>query len=316
MHTTEIYFIVVLIILWITVSALATIFLLGRGGKRSRVMQRLEAIKRSGLRKTAVFEDDRKSNFFVDTLISCGKLVYPPKKESARKSIDKELHAAGIYSEKALYILMGMRVLLPISLLLTAILSTLLTGSSLTMVLASAACAILLGYGVPLILLRYMARNRRRALMRGFPDALDLLAVCTEAGVGFDSAIKKVAEEMALTHKDIAKEFMSYLYEPQMGIPRHEALRNMAERMDVDIIRSFVAVLIQSDKLGTSIANTLRVYADSLRTKRRQDAEVKAARLPVLIVFPLLFLIFPTLYIVILGPAVITISKNLIGKIL
>jgi tight adherence protein C len=159
-----------------------------------------------------------------------------------------------------------------------------------------------------------MIRRRKSEIEKGFPNALDLLAVCSEAGVGFDTAMKKVAEDTGMSNKHVAREFMYYMYESQMGIPRHEALRNLSERMDIDIIRSFIALLIQSDKLGTSIAATLRVYSDSLKTKRRQDAEIRAAKIPILMIFPLFFCIFPSLYLVILGPATINIFKNLIAK--
>ncbi len=308
----DLYF-VVLIMLWVSISMLVTVFILGRKGKRSRIVERLEEIKGSGLQKTVVFEEKKRGNVFIYSLISCGRLI-SPKRETWRKAIDRELNAAGIYSERAMHIFLGVRVLLPVMLTLMSVLPTLLMKCELQVVIAAGICSVLVGIFTPLMFLRFFARRRKREIMRGFPDALDLLAVCTEAGIGFDAAIKKVAEEMALTNRHISKEFMSYIYEPQIGIPRHEALRNLAERIDIDIIKSFVTLLIQSDKLGTSIANTLRVYSDSLRTKRRQEAEIKAARLPVLIIFPLLFLIFPTLYIVILGPAVITISRSIIGN--
>jgi len=119
---------------------------------------------------------------------------------------------------------------------------------------------------------------------------------------------------MEMSHKHIAKEFQLYIYEQQVGISRHEALRNLARRVNADIINSFVSVLIQSDKLGTGIVQTLRVYSDSLRTERRQTAEIKAARLPIYLVFPLMFLMLPSMFLVILGPAVLSISKNLLAE--
>lgn len=309
----EPYFILAfVIVLPIAVGLIIITFFFGGGGKRSRVAHRLEEIKRHKLSDT-IIESEQRGNLFSKLLMGCGRLI-SQKSEVKRRNIERKLNSAGIYSEKAMLIYLGLRVLVPFVLLLIVFVSIPVLRYYPMAFVFAALCSLLLGTYGPSLVLRFMARKRKSGILKGFPDALDLLAVCVEAGVSFDTAIKKVAEDMAFSHKHIAREFMVYIYETQIGIPRHEALRNLAERTDVDIIRSFISLLIQSNKLGTSIGQTLRVYSDSLRTKRRQDAETKAARLPVMMIFPLLFFIFPSLYVVILGPATISIFRNFVTK--
>lgn len=308
----ELYLILALILVLIAACALVTISFLSGGGKHSRVAKRLEEIKRLKAKGAVALESGKESGPLTNILVSCGRLV-SPKNEASRKALERRLHGAGIYSEKGLLIFLGIRVLVPAGLVLIVLFLFPVLRHHPIVFTAALLGSILLGVFAPPLIVGIMGRKRRTQILRGFPDALDLLAVCVEAGVGFDTAIKRVAEEMAFSHGDISREFMSYIYETQIGIPRHEALRNLGERTNVDIIRSFISLLIQSDKLGTSIVQTLRVYSDSLRTIRRQNAETKAARLPVIMVFPLVFCIFPSLYIIIIGPAMITIFKNLLG---
>ena len=300
------------IIFLIVACVLVLVSVFSGGGKRSRLDGRLAEIKGSKLLQKAVPVSGTPSNFLSDFFINFGKLFASQK--LLYSSADSRLHAAGFYSEDARFLFMGIRSLLPgVLLLITVLLALMLRYSPVIWILAAIG-SLSLGFYLPVLILRILTRKRKLEILRAAPDALDLIAVCIEAGSGFDTAIKRVAEEMALSHVHISKEFMSYFYETQMGVPRHEALRNLARRTDIDIIRNFVVLLIQSDKLGTSIVSTLRVYSDSMRTKRRQDAEVKAARLPVLMIFPLMFFILPSLFLVILGPAVISVFKNLIAK--
>ncbi len=145
----------------------------------------------------------------------------------------------------------------------------------------------------------------------GFPDALDLLAVCVEAGMGLDAAIKRVGEEMRLSNKVLSDEFGLLNLEMRAGKERKEAMRSMADRIDLEDVSSWVSLLIQTDKLGTSISQALRIQSDSLRTKRSQRLEEMAAKIPVKLLFPTIFCIFPSLFLVILGPAVIRILRML-----
>jgi len=181
-------------------------------------------------------------------------------------------------------------------------------------VLTVCVCVMLFGLGfiVPDVWLRLRISQRKNRLLAGFPDALDLLVICVEAGMGLDAAINRVADEIKLTNTVLCDELRLLNLEIRAGKSRQDALRNLALRTDLDEINSFVTLLIQTDKFGTSLAQTLRVYSDSFRTKRFQRAEEIAAQLPVKLVFPTILFIFPSLFIVILGPAAIRIYQTLL----
>ena len=148
-------------------------------------------------------------------------------------------------------------------------------------------------------------RRRQTQITNGLADALDILIVCIEAGNAIDQAILKAAEELEVSHPVLAHELQLVNIETRAGKPRLEAFRNFAERTKVEDVRSLVAMLVQTDRFGTSVAQALKTYADVLRTKRRQRAEEKAGKLGVKLVFPLVFFLFPALYVVMLGPAVV-----------
>ena len=166
--------------------------------------------------------------------------------------------------------------------------------------------AVAVGYLLPGMLLARKVELRKREIREGLPDALDLFIVCVEAGSGLDQAIVKTSDELGLTYPALAYELRLITTEIRAGKPRVEAFRNFAARTKVDDVQSLVALLVQTDKFGTSMAQALRTHADTSRTKRRQSAEERAGKLGVKLVFPLVLFLFPALYIVILGPAVIT----------
>ena len=149
-------------------------------------------------------------------------------------------------------------------------------------------------------------------LLKALPDALDLLVICVEAGMGLDEGINRVANEIKLTSADLSEEFRFLNLELRAGKNRESALKNLALRTDIEEMRNLVTLLIQADKFGTSVATTLRVYSDTFRTQRMQKAEELAAKIPVKLVFPLILFIFPSLFVAILGPAVIRIFRNII----
>ncbi len=165
------------------------------------------------------------------------------------------------------------------------------------------------GFYLPGLLLDSRVKKRQKAIQHGLPDALDLLVVCVEAGMGLDGAIYRVCLEMAHKEPILSSELRLLTLELRAGKSRREALKNLSARIGLEDMGSLVAMLIQTDMFGTSIAQTLRVYADAMRTKRFQLAEELAAKLPVKLLFPLIFFIFPTLLIVILGPAGISLIK-------
>jgi tight adherence protein C len=170
----------------------------------------------------------------------------------------------------------------------------------------------LLGFYLPDLWLRMRISVRKDELTKGFPDALDLLVVCVEAGVGLDSAIYRVGEEMKVSNKTLSDEFRILSLELRAGKTRREALKNLAMRTGLEDVSSFVTLLIQTDKFGTSLAQAVRVQSESMRKKRFLKAEEMAAKLPVKLMFPLILFIFPSLFVVILGPGAIRIYRTLL----
>lgn len=168
------------------------------------------------------------------------------------------------------------------------------------------------GYYGPKLWLRNIIDKRKERLVNGFPDALDLMVVCVEAGLGLDQAIFRVGNEVKQGHPDLGEEFILLNLELRAGLSREQALRNLVNRTDLDDIRSLVALLIQTDRFGTSIGQALRVHSDSMRLKRRLKAEEKGAQLPVKLMIPLILFIFPALMVVIIGPGVINLMRNLL----
>ncbi len=170
----------------------------------------------------------------------------------------------------------------------------------------------LLGFYGPDLWVHFAITRRQEKIREGFPDALDLMVVCVEAGMGLDQAIKRIADEMRLSNKVISDEFSLMSLEMRAGRSRQDAMRNLGLRTGVEDVKSLVTLLIQTDQFGTSIAQALRVHSDSMRTKRRQRAEETATKLPVKLLFPLILFIFPALFVVIVGPAAIRIYRVLI----
>jgi tight adherence protein C len=168
------------------------------------------------------------------------------------------------------------------------------------------------GFYLPDFWLYLKTSARKERLFEGLPDALDLMVVCVEAGMGLDAAINRVGKEMALSNRVLSDEFKLLNLELRAGKKRTLALRNLALRTDLEDLNSLVTLLIQADRFGTSIAQSLRVFADSFRSKRFQRAEEIAAKMPVKLIFPLILFIFPTLMVVIVGPAAIRIYQNLL----
>jgi tight adherence protein C len=184
--------------------------------------------------------------------------------------------------------------------------------SDFTHTLATVLVLAALGYFLPNLILHRMVFVRQRELFENFPDALDLMTVCVEAGLGMDAAIGRVGEEMAIKSPITSEEFRLVGLELRAGASREQALRNLAMRTGLEDIDSLVAMLVQADRFGTSVAESLRVHSEGLRTKRRLIAEEKAAKLAVKLLFPLIFTIFPSLLLVLLGPAFINIYRSLL----
>ncbi len=222
------------------------------------------------------------------------------------------LNQAGFRSAVIYNTYITFRLALPIGLVVLSYLYGKAVGltnqSTFLIILASGTVGIL----IPDALLRWKIRQRQEEITDALPDALDLLVVCVEAGLGLNAAFVKITEEFSLSSPALSEEFDVVNREMVAGKPRQEALRALSDRTRVEDVKSLVAMLIQTEKLGTSLAQSLRVHSDSLRTRRRQRAEEAAAKTTIKLVFPLVFLMFPALFIVILGPGVIQVINVLL----
>jgi tight adherence protein C len=224
---------------------------------------------------------------------------------------------AGWRQPSAPTIFFGIKTLLALSFPLIAL--TLsgegLLASGVSRILFVLISASAVGYYLPNLFLRYKIADRQREIFESFPDALDLLIICVESGLGLDQAIGKVAAEIDIKSKVLAQELQLVLMELRSGFSRETALRHLALRTGIEEIDLLVAMMIQADRFGTSMGDSLRVHADNLRTKRRQRAEEAAAKIAVKLLMPLIFMIFPTLMLVLVGPAMIQIYRVLLPSL-
>jgi tight adherence protein C len=252
-------------------------------------------------------------NAIVNIFINLGSRMRLKKADDGSMKQVRFLKA-GIRNPKAALIFWGVKCFLAILfmtifLVLRFLVFTVMNGQ-LTIVLG--VLMPFLGFYLPDLWLRQKTEKRQEKLLKALPDALDLMVVCVEAGMGLDEAINRVAKESKLQSKELSDEFSFLGLELRAGKQRKDALRNLAERTNLEEVNNLVTLLIQADKFGTNIADTLRVYSDSFRTERFQRAEEMAAKMPVKLIFPLILFIFPALFIVIIGPAIISIYRNFI----
>jgi tight adherence protein C len=265
------------------------------GRQSVAIEQRLGEVTGSAV-KTSV--DSGYEKMVVDSLKRLGNIA--PKNAGEMSKMQKRLVAAGYRRNEALLIFAGIRV--GVALLTFVLLSTpLIVRPNLGTALVGA----IIAYLVPGFVLGKMASKRQHVIRMGLPDALDLLVVSVEAGLGLDQAIQRVGNELAFAHPDLCDEMRLVNLELRAGVARPVALANLGERTGVEDVISLVAMLVQTDKFGTSVAQSLRVHSETLRTKRRQRAEEKAAKLGAKMVFPLVICIFPAIWVVTIGPAAI-----------
>lgn len=225
-----------------------------------------------------------------------------PRSPREMGNLRLRLVRAGFRRDEALTMFFGIRVAFALGLF--AALSMLFNGRPNTVLMVSLG-GLGLGYLLPGMVLARMAKRRTHRIRLSLADMLDLLVVSVEAGLGLDQALQRVGEELAFAYPALSDELRLINLELRAGKPRSEALRNLADRTGVDDLGSLVTMLIQTDKFGTSVAQSLRVYSESLRTKRRQRAEEAAAKTGVKMVFPLVICIFPAIWVITIGPAAI-----------
>ena len=253
--------------------------------------------------------EDSPVGALVERVASPLQRLAPPSAAAARK-VQKELMNAGFRSEGGPVIYRAVQLLSLAGFPAAVALGCAVLGRPLGSALVLIVAAFGVGAYLPRFVLRRMIARRQLRLRWGLADALDLMVVSIEAGLGLNAALVRVGEELKAVHPDISEEFELTNLEIRVGRDRDEALRNLAERAGVDDLKSLVAMLIQADRFGTSIARAVRVYADSLRTKRRQRAEQAAQKAAVKLLVPLALFLFPTLFIIILGPAALNLMDT------
>jgi tight adherence protein C len=285
--------------------------------RNSRAAERLDRLSRPSSMPDM---DDPKLNKerFQGVMDTAKALAGPlmPKTELEQSQLKVKLANAGFRSESAANVYLGLKFITLIVFFAAGLAYTFqqnglnLTFNSLMPV------GIMMGVGfyLPSVILWYLRKKRQEAIFLSLPDALDLLVVCVESGLGLDAALRKVCDEMKDHAKIICEELSLANFQLQMGRPRREVLHDLGVRTGVDDVRSLAAILIQADRFGSSIAQALRVQSDSMRTRRKQLAEEKAAKTAVQLIFPLVLFIFPGIFVVLVGPAAINIYETMLKK--
>jgi tight adherence protein C len=285
---------------------------------RSRHEERLDEFRDPTIRQRKAQEKERAaktSEAMARVLEKATPALAKPLQPKNKKEADKlrqSLAHAGFRSEAAPTIYLGLKLLgLIVGLILGG--GYLLLGSGFTFwgVIKAVGFAGIMFY-LPTLIVMFLASRRKHQIFLGLPNALDLMVVCVEAGLALDQAMRKVAEEMRKSCRVIAEEFSLSNFQLQMGRSRAEALHELGQRTGVDDLRSLASILIQADKFGSSIAHALRVQSDAMRTRRRQMAEEKAAKTAVKLIFPLVMFIFPGIFVVLVGPAAITMIREML----
>jgi tight adherence protein C len=269
---------------------------MGIASRLSRMLNVAAPVRESG------FKEQQKQRL-KDALVSVGKLVSANTASSQSQQI---LLRAGFRRPEARLVIAGVRILLPVILVAAAYFGGLYRGRAV-LVFGGAA---LLGYMVPEIWFLRRVRARQYRLRVALPDGLDLLVVCVEAGLGLDQALLRVSKELQRAHGEFSDELQLVSTEMRFGKTRTDALREFGRRTGLEDIKGLVTMLIQTERFGTSIAQSLRVFSEELRTKRRQRAEEMAAKISIKMVPVLVLFIFPALMIVVLGPAIVAIMRQ------
>ncbi len=230
-----------------------------------------------------------------------------PKSPQEVSIAQKRLMRAGFRKDSHLSVFYGSKVLVPITLCILAAISGMTETFSPFFVYA---LALGMGYLLPDFWVGWRIKHRQTEVRLQLPDFLDLMCVCVEAGLSIDQGLARTSDEMRRSHPDVADEMGLVTLEQRAGRPRADAWKNLAERVDLEVVRTLVSAIVQADQFGTSIAKTLRTYSDGLRTRRRQHVEELAAKMSVKLVFPLVFFIFPSIFVVALGPSLLAIVES------
>jgi tight adherence protein C len=285
--------------------------------RNSRAQDRLTRLSKPQVAGEADAHQATKKEERIQGLVDTAKaLATPlmPQNDADKSSLKMELCHAGFRSDSAVAVYAGIRfaILLAFFLLSASVFVPKygfgFDGLKYVIIVTG------IGFYLPTVVLWYLRKKRQQAIFLSLPDALDLLVVCVESGLGLDAAMRKVCEELADHAPVISQEMNLCNFQMQMGRPRRDVLHDLGMRTGVDDLRSLAAILIQADRFGSSIAQALRVQSDSMRTRRRQIAEEKAAKTAVQLIFPLVLFIFPGIFVVLVGPAAILIMQNMLNK--
>jgi tight adherence protein C len=272
---------------------------------QSAATERLKRLGGSTSVSTSISVDDgRRGAELAERLASPLMRLAPPSAAEAKK-LQKLLMQAGFRSDNAPIFYRALQLSALFGFPMAVAVGCVLFGKPLDGSLLWILSAFVVGFFLPRYLLKRLINSRKQRVRWGLADALDLMVISVEAGLGLNAAMLKVSTELNEVHPDISEEFELANLEIRVGRDREEALRNLAERTGVDDLHSLVAMLIQTDRFGTSVARAIRVFSDSLRTKRRQRAEQAAQKAAVKLLFPLACFLFPTLFIALMGPAVL-----------
>ncbi len=283
------------------------------GASKKRSEDRLAEIKDPLARRRPDAMKAKKSDAMSRMLEKAAPMAQPlqPKTEKEAGLLKGRLSAAGFRGEKAVTIFLGLKFIgLLVGLALGGGGILLTSGINQNALMGTVACGGLSFY-LPDMVVWFISRGRKSNIFFGLPDALDLMVVCVEAGLGLDQAMRKVSDEMKRSCKVICEEFHLCNMQLQMGKARVEVLHDLGSRTGVDDLRALAAILVQADKFGSSIAQALRVQSDAMRTRRRQMAEEKAAKTAVKLIFPMVLFIFPGIFVVLVGPAAITMVREM-----
>lgn len=241
-----------------------------------------------------------------------GKLIQP-EEEWDKSYLKAKLVTAGFRRREAQVIFQGMKIVLAVLLPSVYLLSLIVSGAPTTIKVIVITLALsALGFYLPAFYLKLKIRKRQRKIAKALPNALDMMVICVEAGLGLDAAVQRVGDEMELASPELSEELQLTSLELRAGKSRVEAFRNIGNRTGVDDVRALAALLVQTDRFGTSVANALRIHADGTRSKRRQRLEEEAAKTSVKLIFPLIFFIFPSIMVVMIGPAIMQIATILL----
>ncbi len=291
-------------VVWLS-AATAVVLILGVAGL---VLNYTDPVRRRVGAVAGGAPDDERLLIKVATSIGPVAAFVLPQKELERHTTMRQLARAGFRSPMALqayyFIKAALAVLFPLLILVGA---TWVPNVASGMVFTYAVMGAGVGLLGPNFVLNRLVEKREKALRNAFPDALDLLVVCVESGLGLSAAIQRVADELEVSHPELAFELATVNAEIRVGVPRERALKNLADRTGLEDIRGLVGLLVQTMRFGTGIADALRVYSEEFRDKRLQAAEEQAAKMGTKLIFPLVLFMFPIFFIVAIGPAVIRI---------